>query len=306
MQHEISLLTKSINNLAVKVDNIRDDLNKTNAKLDKFMIDTNNRLSILEVSIDNVTMTINTHIKTIATKLESGLGHEFIRHFLPNIQNTYFQKIDSFKFFDCYDNKITDIDYAAFVKDGVLDKEYNIDIDKTKKSKDYLFFVIIEAKNKITKNKVIEKIYQLYKIKTIIKNLKTIDLSQCRREFVSMVENFKKQYHIGLDEIDTDKLLFYVGGDIWGDNKAEEFIKKIQKSDDDVIRILSKQCIAQLKKTDISEDAFYEMLKFLQHRIGYIKLEGNEHKFYDNYGVHGVSSIGGKNSSNKRILKNKI
>ena len=117
-----------------------------------------------------------------------------------------------------------------------------------------------------------------------------------------MVTNFKLHNYIELKNIDVNKILFYVGGHNWNDNKAEEFIQSIRKSDNVEIRKLSQQCIAQLKVSDVTEDDFYKMLKFLQYRIGYIKLEGVEYKFYDNYGVHGVSSVGGKNSSNKRLL----
>ena len=315
MEQQLSQILDKIINIEEKVNKIDNRLitveqnvnhiNNRLKKIDNEMDILKNEMDILKKDVKNNIITINSHIKSNALKLEKDLGESLVEHFHKTIPNPYFQKIDSFKFYDCDDNIITDIDFAAFIKISMQNSNHIFDKNKTKHSENIEFFTIIEAKSKITKDKIVEKIYQLYKIKTIIENLNTIDLSRCQKQFNSMVTNFKLHNYIELKNIDVNKILFYVGGHNWNDNKAEEFIQSIRKSDNVEIRKLSQQCIAQLKVSDVTEDDFYKMLKFLQYKIGTIKSNGNKYIFDDNYSVESANT-GGKRNPKKFLSKKNV
>ena len=259
------------------LENIRLSIKQDINVIDKRLTNIENDLSITK---DN----FNKYIKSDATGIEKELGETFQLHFKNILPNSLYKNLNSFKLYDCTGNLITELDVCSIIY------LHNFDSLNKKNIDQIINFVIIEAKHKITKDKIVEKIFQVHKIINLIKKIPTIDRLKCHKNFRSMINQFNIQNKYPLENIPIDKILLYIGGPNWKDESAFNIIKQIQNSKDIHLLSLSRQLI-QLYKFDATPEDFYETLKIMKNNIGIIKPSGNSYIIND---ILSIQNGGGK------------
>tara|TARA_Y100000389_G_scaffold204963_1_gene261321 strand:- start:8922 stop:9812 length:891 start_codon:yes stop_codon:yes gene_type:complete len=202
----------------------------------------------------------NKYIKTDATGIENEIGYTFKKYYLNNIsQKSQIKKFNLKKIFDCDNKIITDIDFSYIIyssNDTNIIKEVS--------------FVIIEAKHKITKEKIIKKLQQIHLIRELIDK---INNNTCNKNNTLVKELNKNQI-----KLNSNKILFYIGGPNWDDD-ASQFVKSINKIENtqSISNIISKV----KKSIKIKEDDFSNILYFMKDKIGIIEPSGDKYIVID-------------------------
>jgi hypothetical protein len=214
----------------------------------------------------------NNHVKKDATGIERELKVIIQNHFKDIYHNVKFEELPMKNFYDCSGNLVTEFDYGAFIN------FYDGQIVNT---------LIVEAKHSVTKEKIVKKIYQMYKIVQILLELKSNALLPyvCKYEFQKMIQTYNDKSRPLESSIEPNKILLYIGGPNW-DTGSFELITRMQSDSDENLMNLSAELIDRYKLKDngkkLDKEEFFKTLVIMRDTLGAIK-PSDDKKYYKVY-----------------------